>query len=258
MSSTTEFDPDFTPSYQTCDGVSPQCPVELTLYGDYFNLGACIFFAVAFLLFFVAQGWFALKSKAWSYVSYLAVGTFFEMVGYICRIVLYDNPWQYGAFVIQLLFLIIGPTLVAAAISVTAKHLIIYFGPEGSPIKPRWIPWVFVGSDFFSIFIQAVGGSVAGIATAGEEPNRKLQDVSSALLVAGVSFQLANMAFCAGLMVIYWMRLRNRTKTEADAGVATATHSGGFFSRLRNDKVFMFIVALSVAYVAIVIRCIYR
>jgi hypothetical protein len=258
MSSTGEFDPDFTPSYSTCDEVSPQCPVELTLYGDYFNLGACIFFTISFLTLLIAQGWLARKSKAWSFASYLAVGTFFELFGYVCRIVLYDNPWEYAPFVVQLLFLILGPTLVAAAISVTAKHLVIYFGPEGSLIKPRWYPWVFVGSDFASIFIQAVGASIAGIATAGEEPNEKLQDVSSALLVTGVSFQLANMAFCAGLLVVYWIRLRKRNKTGSDAGAAQGAASGGLFSRLRHDRVFMFIVSLSIAYMAIVIRCVYR
>ena len=255
MSSTGAYDPDFTPSYETCDNVSPQCPVELTLYGDYFNLGACIFFTVGFFVLFVAQGWLAYKSKAWSFASYLAVGTFFELFGYVCRIVMYDNPWSYPAFVIQLLFLILGPTLVAAAISITAKHLVIYFGPEGSVIKPKWYPWVFVGTDFASIFIQAVGASVAGIATAGEEPNVQLQDVSSALLVTGVSFQLANMAFCAGLMIIYWMRLRKRTKAD---GYNNAAPKEGLFTRLKNDRVFMFIVALSIAYIAIVIRCIYR
>ncbi|KAK0387964.1 hypothetical protein NLU13_4208 [Sarocladium strictum] len=258
MSTTGEFDPDFTPSYSTCDQVSPRCPVELTLYGDYFNLGACIFFTVSFLVLLTAQGWLARKSRAWSFASYLAVGTSFELLGYVCRIVLHSNPWSYAPFVIQLLFLILGPTLVAAAISVTAKHLVIYFGPGGSLIRPRWYPWVFVGSDFASIFIQAVGASIAGIATAGEEPDEALQDASSALLVAGVSFQLANMAFCAALMVVYWIRLRRRTKADAGAGAANAIPSEGLFSRLRNDKVFLFIVSLSVAYIAIVIRCIYR
>ncbi|OLN86956.1 Uncharacterized protein C17G6.02c 2 [Colletotrichum chlorophyti] len=254
------------PSYSTCDEVSARCPVEATLYGDYFTKGACVFFAVAYGLLLAAQAFLGWRSKAWSFVSYLAIGTIFELSGYAARAVLSDNPWTFGAFVVQNLFLILGPTLVAASISVTFKHLVLRYGAEYSLLRPSLYPWVFVGTDFLSIVIQSVGGSVAAFATSGGEGSETLSNVSSALLVAGVVFQVVNMVVCGGLMVIYaWRYRRGRPsrpvgsaleEESSEVGVRSTRGEkgrGGDEGRLR-----IFMWAITIAYVAIIIRCIYR
>ncbi|KAL0943391.1 uncharacterized protein CTRU02_201277 [Colletotrichum truncatum] len=252
------------PSYSNCNEISPQCPVEATLYGDYFNLGACVFFTVAYSIAFIAQVYLGWRSKAWSFVSYLAVGTIFELSGYAARIALSSNPWIYGAFVIQLLFLILAPTLVAAAISVTFKHLVLHYGPEWSVLRPRLYPWVFVGTDFISIVIQAVGAAVAAFATSGAEENQSLSDVSSALLVTGVVFQVANMVICGGLMLIYVWRYRKghsrRTGpgNEGNSGFRVIPPGTKSDRPDEEKKLKIFIISITIAYIAIVIRCIYR
>jgi hypothetical protein len=106
--------------------------------------------------------------------------------------------WNYTAFVIQLVCLILAPTFVAAAISVTFKWIVIYLGARHSVLKPKLYPIVFVGTDFFSIVIQAVGGAIAATATGGKT-NGKLLDVGNALLVAGVAFQ--------GMFLMVWSTL---------------------------------------------------
>ncbi|KAF3349506.1 hypothetical protein VdG2_02352 [Verticillium dahliae VDG2] len=225
-SSTPDLEP---PSYTTCDGVSDRCPVSATVYGDYFTTGACAFFVAAHALLLAAQVYLGWRSKAWSFAAYLALGTAFELMGYAARIAMSYNPWSYEGFVIQLLMLILGPTLVAAAISVTFKHLVLWHGPQWSFIRPRLYPWVFVGTDFFSIVIQAAGGGVSSVATDGDDPDQGLLDVGSGLLVAGVVFQVANMVFCGGLMLLP-----------------------------KDPKVQKFIWAITGAYIAIIVRCIYR
>ncbi|KAM0207353.1 hypothetical protein ACHAPQ_007588 [Fusarium lateritium] len=267
MSSTnmTDYQP---PSYETCaDGVSERCPVELSLYGDYFNLGACVFFAVAFGLALVPQLYLGIRARSWSYMVWLAIGTLFELIGYCGRIVMSSNPWVYNAFVIQLVLLILGPTLVAAAISITFKHLVLWYGREYSFIKPVLYPWVFVGTDLFSIVIQAAGGGVSSAATDGENSDQGLLDVGSGLLVAGVVFQMANMIFCGSLMLIYIWRRHKAIKNGAAvrAGDETANESGSSTNggnvkviRATDKKTKIFVYALVVAYVAIIIRCIYR
>ncbi|KAM0330813.1 hypothetical protein ACHAQA_003768 [Verticillium albo-atrum] len=261
------------PSYTTCDGVSERCPVSATVYGDYFTTGACAFFVAAHAVLLAAQAYLGWRSKAWSFAAYLAIGTAFEIMGYAARIALSYNPWSYEGFVIQLLMLILGPTLVAASISVTFKHLVLWHGPQWSFIKPRLYPWVFVGTDFFSIVIQAAGGGVSSVATDGEEPDQALLDVGSGLLVAGVVFQVVNMVFCGGLMVLYiWRRHRALKKGGAAVagGVGGAVTEGGESSASsalgpagktdgpKDPKVKKFIWAITVAYVAIIVRCIYR
>lgn len=262
--------PDYEPpSYKTCDGVSERCPVELSLYGDYFNLGACIFFVVAHTLLLIAQSYLAWKSRAWSFAVYLGIGTIFEIMGYAARIALAKNPWIYDAFVIQLVMLILAPTLVAASISITFKHLVLWYGPEWSFLKPVLYPWVFVGTDFISIFIQAAGGAISAVATGGETDNKSLLDVGSGMLVAGVIFQLINMVFCGGLMLLYiWRRHRSLKagpeRIESSRGEAyemtghSSTPHDAEAARSKDKKTKIFIYAITVAYCAIIIRCIYR
>jgi hypothetical protein len=64
----------FRPSFNTCNGVSALCPVSLTTYGDYFNLGACIFFTVFFTLCLIWQLGVGIRYRTWSFTIFLAIG----------------------------------------------------------------------------------------------------------------------------------------------------------------------------------------
>ncbi|KAI9166393.1 aromatic amino acid aminotransferase [Paramyrothecium foliicola] len=255
-------------SYSTCDRVSPECPVENTIYGGYFTLGATATYATMFGLFLTAQVPLAFRARLWSYGSWLAAGTGFEFIGYVCRSVMVENPWNFDAFIAQNLCLVLGPTLVAAAISVTFKHLVLWYGPEYSLIRPNLYPWVFVGTDFISICIQGAGGGIASAA----DNDESVFTLGNNLLLAGVSFQVVNMTLCGGLIIAYGLRRRQALISgpiqATDTGEATGTpaetvispcYHGTDESVHRNRKsVRLFIWALASAYIAIVIRCIYR
>lgn len=241
----------FQPGYDTCAEVTLQCPVEATLYGDYFSRGPLIFFVVAYGILVLCQLWLAFKSRAWSFSIYLGIGTIFELVGYQSRLEMVDNPWNMDPFQKQLVLLILGPTLVAAAISVTFKHLVLYYGREHSVIKPRLYPYVFVGSDLVAIIIQGAGAVLAG---QGED----LSDLSSALLIGGVSFQMANMAGCGLLMLIYWKRYRAWCR---DSRGSTGQEAGDDLSQVDavdGTRVRWFVWGITAAFMLIVVRCAYR
>ncbi|KAM0327522.1 hypothetical protein ACHAQA_005812 [Verticillium albo-atrum] len=190
-----------------CTEVTAECPVSATLYGDYFSTGGCAFFVVAYVLLILCQMWFGWLSKTWSYTAYLFVGSLFELIGYISRLRMSFNPFISNAFIFQILFLILAPTLIAAAISLTFKHIVLYYGPEMSTIRPRLYPWVFVGSDFISIIIQSIGGAIAASASTGDNPDASKADLGNNLLLAGVAFQVVNMVVCGGLMLEYLRRI---------------------------------------------------
>lgn len=122
-------------SYNTCDQVSPECPVELTIYGDYFSLGATATFASIFGSF--AQVPLAFKAKTGSYSTWLFAGTAFEFIAYVARSVMTQNPLHFAEFIAQNLCLVLGPTLVATAISITFKHLVLWYGHEYSLLRPK-------------------------------------------------------------------------------------------------------------------------
>lgn len=85
-----------------------------------------------------------------------------------------------------------GPSFLNGAISVTFKHIILYTGEQHSKwLRAKWFPYVFIGSDFLAIFIQAAGAGLSAGATGGAVPNQSLLNVSSGILVGGVAFQLA-------------------------------------------------------------------
>lgn len=256
------------PSYFNCDEVNERCPVEATIFGDYFTQGACIFFVAAYGILLLAQGYFGWRLKSWGFVCSLAAGAVLEFVGYVGRTVLATNPWNFGAFVIQNLFLVLGPTVVAAAISVTFKHLVLYYGSQWSLIKPRLYPWIFVGTDVISLLIQMAGGGVAAMATGGEDP--AMMDLGNNLMLAGVCFQVVNMVFCGGLILSYaWRRRQNKVKPgmltddsaqessgASDQGFMPAAYTTSTYAEKQRTK--WFVWALVTAYMAIIARCAYR
>lgn len=128
----------FRPSFDTCTDVTPLCPVTATVYGDYFNLAGSAFFTAVFTLCLIIQIFHAIRGRTISYSVFLAIGTGFEIMGYGARIAMspIGTVWTYPGFVIQLLMLILGPTLVAAAISVTFKWIVIQEGVQYSLFRP--------------------------------------------------------------------------------------------------------------------------
>ena len=250
----------FDPSYDTCKAVSVQCPVSETLYGGYFTGAACIFFAAAFAVLLSMQIAFLFKSRTWSYAIWLGVGTGAELIGYICRKMLSDNPWRFMPMVLQLFLLMLAPTFVAAAISVTCKHLVIYHGSRWSIMKPRWYPWLFVGADVVSIVIQAIGCVFTAMASSDDKPDPKKSDIGSALLILGVAFQLVTMLVCGGLMLFYYYRRSKGIKSHVndDSNTFGSGHSDAQRTFLGYDRVVVFMWSISIAFLAIIIRCIYR
>ncbi|KAL2208323.1 RTA1-domain-containing protein [Sarocladium strictum] len=228
-----------------CKHVSPECPVSDTLYGDHFTLPATAAFAAIFGLMLVAQLFLAWKARLWSFGAWLFCGTAFECIGYVFRSIMVNNPWNDDASIGQNIALVLGPTFVAAAISLTFKHLVIWHGPEFSLMKPRLYPVVFVGSDVVSILIQSAGG---GIAAAADTP--EMSDIGANMLLAGVTFQVVNMIFC-GLLILAYAWRRKKALSEGPIQMSQAV-------RESQKRVKVFVIALAVAYTAILCRCIYR
>lgn len=269
MSNTTE---PFIPGFDTCSaGVSELCPVEATLFGDYLNTGASAFYAASYGVLLAAQAYLSWRSKTWTFSAWFAVGCVIEMVGWIGRILLSKNPWSFGGFVIQNITLVMGPTFVAAAISITFKHLVLWYGPEFSLLRPALLPWVLVGTDCISIGIQGAGGAISSSASGSEDTS--MMDMGSNLLVAGVAFQVANMVICGAIMLVYvyrrWLSRKSGITNSSPSAVSVyplVPEAVGFLElTLRQDatpasrkKVTIYVWALVAAYIAIITRCIYR
>ncbi|KAJ0140459.1 Sphingoid long-chain base transporter RSB1, partial [Colletotrichum tanaceti] len=255
----------FIPTYETCKEVSDECPVEFTVYGTDLSKPAATFFGIAFGVFLVLQLYFGIRARTWSFIVWLGIGTVFEVLGYWARTKLAGNPWDIDAFTQQYLTLLLAPTLVAAAISVTFKHLVIWYGAQWSVLRPSLYPWVFVGTDFLSIFIQVAGGAITAANASGSGGGESMAKTGERLVVGGVAFQVANM-FCCGLLMLVYIARRRSGLARGDPLREDAhliNSEGRPLSRAsateeEAGRVRKFVYALVVAYIAILVRCCYR
>lgn len=271
--------------YDNCTEVSELCPIEATATGSILSLGAAIFFTSCFSLLLLFQVYFGIKARTWSFMIWLGIGTTLEILGHLARVSLARNPWSVSSYVAQFMALLLAPTFIAAALSITFKHLVIWYGPQWSVLRPSLYPWVFVGTEFLTIIIQFIGAFALAAGAAGQG-NKTLNLLSKVMILGGVGFQVANMAICSVLMLVY-VRRRNGAaryglellepdsasgniplapvpgpesvsigdEGKASVGIASSRAEASTTEAYRAR---IFVYAVGVAYPAIIIRCAYR
>ncbi|QIW99415.1 hypothetical protein AMS68_004933 [Peltaster fructicola] len=226
-------------AFKDCTQISPQCPLEATTYGYYPNLAGNTILCVVFGLCLILQVAFSIRGRTWTWMVCLSCGCLFEVLGYIGRLLMHQNPWDDSANRLQIVTLIIGPSFTAAGIDLTLKHLVLHFGPDASPLPAYLYTWLFIGVDIVSILIQAAGG---GLAASGKT-NTKLLDAGNKIIIAGIAVQVAQLA-ALGLMSIYY---------------AVNVRRLGYFNKITASKRLRFFMCMvTIAYVAVLTRCIYR
>lgn len=178
---------------QWCESVGPQCPVEGTVYGYYPSLGWNAFFAASFGLAFLLQVIFGIRHKTWTYMIGVGLGCLGEVIGYIGRIMMHNNPYDNGGFTIQIVLLIFSPAFLAAGIYLTLKHAVLAFGPAWSRLRPAWYTYIFIGCDITSLVLQSAGGALAATA---KDSDQKALDAGTDIMIAGIIFQVVGMSSC--------------------------------------------------------------
>ncbi|KAH6673937.1 RTA1 like protein [Plectosphaerella plurivora] len=245
--------------FKMCTEVTDICTVERTVLGYYPNFGANAFFAAAFLLFAAASGGIGVWKKTWTFTVTVTGGTALEGVGYIGRMMLNKNPWNTGAFQMQICAIILGPTFICVGIYLTLKHITLNLNPSLSRIKPRLYPWIFLPADVSCLVVQAIGGGLAG---AAGNKNPKLLQGGNRAIIAGVALQVVVLLAFGVLGVDYWLRLRKWVRAVEAAGGTLEGEDEEMTRRAmqlyREPRFRKFAYAIAGAYGAILTRCIYR
>ncbi|KAF1344247.1 RTA1 like protein-domain-containing protein [Delphinella strobiligena] len=221
------------------------CNADLSIYGYAPNLGANVFFTIFFALscaVFIFQG---VRYKGWwGFTIATTIGTAFEAIGYISRIMLWNNPFSDAGFKLNIVLLTFAPAFFTAGIYLLLKQFCLVFGPRFSRLKPKSYTYIFISCDVLSVALQGAGGGISAGAMAGSTALQTGVDV----MIAGLSFQVVTLVVFAVLAadVAYSMwKHRNELPHETAA--------------LRATKRFkLFLGATIVAFVAIFIRCAYR
>ncbi|KAH7022403.1 RTA1 like protein-domain-containing protein [Ilyonectria destructans] len=162
------------------------------------SLAAAVIFIVGFSvssLIHVYQIW---KTKTWFFIPFL-IGSLFEMVGFIGRAIgAKETPdWTFGPYVVQTLFLLLGPTCYAASIYMILGRLIRLLGAEKySLIRPSWLTKFFLFGDVLSIALQGMGGGKLVNAETADERSTGESIIISGLVVQMLFFSLFMVVTC--------------------------------------------------------------
>ncbi|PVH73276.1 RTA1-domain-containing protein [Cadophora sp. DSE1049] len=230
-------------SFRDCTEITPSCPLEATIYAYRPNIGGNSFFLAGFSICLIAQIYLGIRHKTWSWLGCLFVGCAMELIGYIGRLMMNNNPWSDTAFRIQIVCLILGSSLMSGSIDLVLKHVVLTFGSEFSRIPAKWYTWVFIGADITSIVVQAIGGALAssGDATTIEIGNN--------MMLAGIILQVVQLV-AFGIVTLEY-------------GVRSYRHCSELVSYRTKGaeslwKFKLFAWSCTIAYFAILVRCCYR
>ncbi|KAF7550241.1 hypothetical protein G7Z17_g5849 [Cylindrodendrum hubeiense] len=153
------------------------------------SLPAAIIFTVIFVLLTAAHSWKLFRHRMWFCIPFV-VGGFFEVIGYIGRLLAYNSTGTIIPYILQSIFLLLAPILFAASLYMTLSRVIrAVHGETCAMIAPRWLTRIFVAGDAFSFLIQASGAGLrvqAGSGSSNSNPN-----LGSNIIVGGLIFQIA-------------------------------------------------------------------
>jgi hypothetical protein len=83
-----------------------------------------------------------------------------ETVGYVNRIMSHNNIWSLNPFIVQSLFILVAPALLAASIYIILGRIILLVdGERYSLVRQKWLTKIFVAGDVLSFLLQGAGNT---------------------------------------------------------------------------------------------------
>jgi len=99
------------------------CPIELSVYGYRPSIAASGALIGLYAICMGIQVILGLRYKAWWFMSCMVLGCIDEILGYVGRILYWQNPWGEVGFIMQIVLITIGPVFFAAAIYVLLSQM---------------------------------------------------------------------------------------------------------------------------------------
>ncbi|UKZ51538.1 hypothetical protein TrVGV298_005298 [Trichoderma virens] len=176
------------------------CPVEWSIYGYRPSLAANIVFCALFAIAGIVHLYLGFRWRTWGFTIPVIVGCVTEIIGYAGRIMLWDNPFSFNGFMIQIVTLTTAPVFFTASIYVTLSQSIMFLGPDLSRFKPQLFYYIFIPFDIICLALQAAGGAMSAGTTGA---NQTGVDVSQAGLSLQVIVLTAFIVCFADYMIRY-------------------------------------------------------
>lgn len=102
------------------------CDIEWSLYQYRPSLAANTLFMVLYGLALGIHVYLGIRwRKNWWFALFMMLGCVSEMIGYGGRIMMWQNPWSFPGFLLQVCFISSGPVYFTAAIYVTLSKTFV-------------------------------------------------------------------------------------------------------------------------------------
>ncbi|KAH7170218.1 RTA1 like protein-domain-containing protein [Dactylonectria macrodidyma] len=209
------------------------CPIEWSIYTYRPSLAANVSLAALFGALGLIHLFLGVRWKSWGFMGGMLAGCISELVGYIGRVMLYNNPFSFNAFMIQIVCLTIAPVFYTASIYVTLSTTIVNFAPELSRFKPQLFYWIFIPFDIVCLILQAAGGAMSTSDDGGD---------------LGVDISMAGLILQVIVLVAFIIAFSDYMFRYMRSGRATA-----FGWRLNA-----YFGGLSASIILILVRCVFR
>ncbi|KAH0490599.1 hypothetical protein TgHK011_002061 [Trichoderma gracile] len=159
------------------------CPVEWSILGYRPSLAANVIFVVLFAIAGIVHLLLGFRWRTWGFTIPVLIGCITEIIGYVGRIIMWNNPFSFDGFIIQIVTLTIAPVFFTASIYVTLSQSIMFLDPSLSRFKPQLFYWIFIPFDIVCLVLQAAGGAMSANDTGSDQAG---VDISQ----AGLSLQV--------------------------------------------------------------------
>ncbi|KAI1416242.1 RTA1-domain-containing protein [Hypoxylon sp. FL1857] len=184
-----------------------------------------------------------IKYKSSVFATTVSTGLALEVVGYVGRVLLSNNPTYRSDFVLFLVGTILGPTLICSAVFLIMPQIVSVYGEEYRSWRRAWYSFLFYALTAISLALELAGGLISTIQDSPEEI-----DTGVYVLIAGLAIQLIALLVFVGHAVLFAIAIHTRHHM-LDTKFAGIYNSASF-------KTFLF--ALSLATVLLIIRTAYR
>lgn len=210
------------------------CPITATIYQYRPSLVASSVFIALFGLSMILHTWRGIRYREWFFMSAVLCGSIAEIIGYAGRIMLYQNPFSFNGFIIQICCITFAPVFYCAAIYVLLTRITNYLDASVSRVPPKFYIWFFLPCDIVSLALQASGGAMSSSSSGSDKLGVNIS-------LAGLGLQVGTLSlFIIGCADYAW-----RYSRKTDRAPLT-----------RGFKIFAGFVGISI--LLIFIRCAYR
>lgn len=257
------------------------CPVEYSVYGYRPSLVANIVLIALYSVAIAIHTYLGIRWKQWWFMGCMVAGGVNAVLGYVGRLLMYQNPFNFVAFMIQIskssslqrrgrtntfsslrdhrarVLLrrhLHNPRHVVSAqpaISVRLRpaadlYRITQFSPELSRFDPKLFYYIIIPCDIVSLVLQAAGGGLSskssGQSTIGVD-----------LAIAGMAFQVVTIVVFCGFFADFLIRYFRSGAWEQEKHQAQ-----GLPSRATPKRLGLFFGFMGLAVILILARCTFR